>query len=63
MQIKPVQYPQEAPAMDPEMYARLKAEMLAKLQGYNMPGYQSDPYMAYDEMSPPWLRQGNQRVR
>ena len=63
MQIRPVQYPQEAPAMDPETYARLKAEMLAKLQGYNMPGYQPDPYAAYDEMSPPWLRQGNPRVR
>lgn len=49
--------------MDPEIYARLKAEMLAKLQGYNMPGYQPDLYMAYDEMSPLWLRQGNQRVR
>lgn len=49
--------------MDPEIYARLKAEMLAKLQGYNMPGYQPDPYAAYDEMSSPWLRQGNQRVR
>ena len=49
--------------MDHEMYARLKAEMLAKLQGYNMPGYQPDPYDAYDEMSPPWLRQGNPNIR
>ena len=63
MRIKPVNYPQSDPMTDPEMYARLKAEMLAKLQGYNMPGYQPDPYDAYDEMSPPWLRQGNPNIR
>ena len=64
MRIKPANYPSDTPqGIDPAMYERLKAEMLAKMQGYNMPGYQPDPYDAYDEMSPPWLRQGNPNIR
>lgn len=61
MQIKRPEYQQTASQMDPEMLARLKAEMMAKIQEYNMPGYQPNPYEAYDEMSPAWLR--NPRVR
>ena len=64
VRIKDPNYPAQAPnGIDPEMYERLKAEMMAKIQGYNMPGYQPDAYAQYDEMTPPWLRQNQSFAR